>query len=795
MMRSGGPAGIRHLVPGRWGIVSLDVANLGDEAAEMSGRMFFPADPYRQFGRRLWAPPRCVRRSWFPVLAPADLPNNRASTPINGLMLEHTTAGDIHHGARTNERFQSGLLPVYHGEKLTGILDITADGVARSAVVAMREARGLDHQVAGLDGQPLAPTLQVLDGLDRLVIADDRLLEDTAALASVRQWIIRGGAAWIMLDRTDPDLLDGLLGEARCCQIVDRVDLMEMRLHGTGLGGKPQEFAERLLEAPVPMARVLTSDVEIVHSVDNWPAAFWKQVGRGRVLVTTLGARGWTRRRSPEDPVPAAASKRIDWLATEPFERLAYEFYQPIQAVELPPEVAVQYAQGRVGYQVASRGVVIGTIACFVLALLVVASVMATRGKLEHIGWIGPSLAIASAVVLVVVGRSTRSQVPPTAASIQLIDVAQDQRDLVTEGQLATFLPEAGLVTLAGSQSLVEIDALGSSGTAKVVTCTDLDRWSIDEISLTGGVHMARIQTTETLAHPIRAIARFDQTGLVGQIEPGPFENLDDAVIMARRAASLGVVFDGADQFHCPREGALPAGKFLTSSVLSDEQRRREAVYRGLVFPSPAEGEPVVSDPAIFIWADLAESGVIFPEGTRCVGSTLLRVPLQFESPKPGARVAIPATFLPFESVPGPGRIGPAPTYSNSTGAWISPLTEPARTVLEFAIPASIRPARVERVVLHVSIRAPGRKLELATVDGEQFVTLATRENLVGQFSFDLTETEYLQPNEEGKILIALDVGPMSANESRTIDAQGWGIDDVRLELEATVLPPQEKSP
>ena len=794
LLRVGGPASVRHLVPGRWSVVSLDVANRDDAPREATGLVHFPQDTYRQYGRRLWMPPQSVRHGWFALLVPDDLPKDRGFTEIKGVMRAHGDEGDTVSGAGTGERFQTNLLPVYHGKLLAGIFDESADGAARSAVVAMRDAQGLDHQVSGLDGQPLAPGIIALDGLDRLVIADDRLLSDAAARSSVKQWIIRGGVAWIMLDRVDAQMLDVVLGGGSRCHLVDRVDLMETRIVGRNLGGKRLEFAERELDEPVSMARVLVSDVDVSHSMDGWPVAFWQSMGRGRVLVTTLGARGWTRPRTPEDPVAERASLRLHWLATEPLERLSYEFYQPVPAVRMPEAAAAEYVQGRVGYQVASRGAIVGTIGLFVFLLVVGAAALAARGRLEHIGWLGPAGAILAAALLAGMGRMARSKVPPTSAVIEFVDVAKDEHEIYSEGRLALYLPEAQPIALAGKQSWLQFDALGTAGATRALVWRDLDRWELDGLRLSGGSHETMLATTRRADQPIGAVATFGPQGIVGHLDLAPFGNAGDAVIVVRRAASLSVAFDGENGFSAPVDAVLGEGEFLADSVLSDEQRRRQAVYRKLEFPTSDIHRAGDDEPALFVWADPPEIGLGLPEETRRIGAALLRIPLRLTTPAPGTRVAIASTFLPFESVAGPGRDGPAPSYGNQDGQWIFPLSEPLRTVLKFTLPRVLRGARVERAVATITIRAPDRQVTVEAISGEEFLPLVRRQSPLGSQVFEIDDVEHLQPDDAGAIHLAIDVGPFPGQDTGTIDAQGWGIEDVRLKLEASFEEAEEDS-
>ena len=69
-----------------------------------------------------------------------------------------------------------------------------------------------------------------LDAMDHIIIADDRIADDLAALSAIRQWLHAGGHLWVMLDRVSPDVLDILLGDSFDGYVVDRVGLTSVRV-------------------------------------------------------------------------------------------------------------------------------------------------------------------------------------------------------------------------------------------------------------------------------------------------------------------------------------------------------------------------------------------------------------------------------------------------------------------------------------------------------------------------------------------------------------------------------------
>src|SRR5689334_8563756 len=59
-----GTGGVNTYVPGKWGILNLEVTNPLDEPHELLSTTYFAGHPTLQFGRRIWIPARSRLRTW-----------------------------------------------------------------------------------------------------------------------------------------------------------------------------------------------------------------------------------------------------------------------------------------------------------------------------------------------------------------------------------------------------------------------------------------------------------------------------------------------------------------------------------------------------------------------------------------------------------------------------------------------------------------------------------------------------------------------------------------------------------
>jgi len=792
----GAPAGIHRCRPETWGLVAVRVANASDQPADVLATMYFAGDPNLQYARRLWLPAHSKRYSWCPILPPYSRPPppnkdyiTTAPVEIKSLLFDRSGPTEKLLRSRSEPVVESGLLSIDHSRAITGV--IADDEATEEAVAAMRLNVELPPAFSILEEDFLPPVVESLEGLDQLVLASDRLVTDAAALAAVRVWLYGGGRLWIMLDQVDSATVEALLGEAFTCRVADRVGLTRVRIEGVGPPGENSEGQPREFDEPVDLVRVLATGVEVTHTVGGWPVAFWRKVGKGEGLFTTLGPRAWVRPRTARDRRPPWDVVGCPSVATEPFAQLAGRLFEPREPPLVEPRQFEPYLSEQIGYRIVSRGSVIGVLGTFCLVLLGSGVWLTWTKRLERMAWIGPTAAAVATAAFILMGLFTRKAVPPTVAVAQLVEVEPGAEDLWMTGLVAAYNQGASHARLGARRGgLFHLDMTGLDGTARRMVRGDLDAWHWEHLVLPGGVRTAPFSCATKINQPINARAVFGPDGLTGSLATGPFQALADAVIATPSGMNLAVDLDESGGFHAGTGDVLSPGQYVAGTLLSDEQRRRQSVYGELFSLAAARRYP--DRPTLLAWARPLEMQFEFPDEARRVGAALLAVPLSIDRSAAGTRVTIPSPFLPYRSVAGLAR-RPSGAYSHARREWIE-LRAPSESYLRFQFPAEVLPMELDRATLTLTINAPSRTLEVSGFAGGRPVRLATRNSPVGTFKFDVTRPDVLQLDDRGGLLLGISVGADRSvvSESSKADASiarsAWKIEAVELEAAGQVL-------
>ena len=314
---------------------------------------------------------------------------------------------------------------------------------------------------------------------------------------------------------------------------------------------------QRTYEQPVTLARLFASGWEVLQTVNGWPASLRRRVGRGWVLMTTLGPRGWMRVReaSDMDGAQSAASPEAAGDDSSPSARVVYPPYYARPALRelatwfnqlpvrelVPPERLRAMAGSQIDYRVMARRTVTAVLGLFVVGLAVVGACLHWRRRLEFLGIIGGVGAACVSVLLVVMGHAHRHKLPLTMASVRVVRLPPEEPYAVMSGVVGIYAPDEDIGTVhASSGAIFWPDLLTQKKDPLRMVWSDLSVWKWKNLHLPSGQPRGGgLRHVATLAAPVQAHMTFGPQGVEGWIDPGVLlrcaearaEQLDDAEV------------------------------------------------------------------------------------------------------------------------------------------------------------------------------------------------------------------------------------------------------------------------
>jgi hypothetical protein len=802
---STGPGGLYAFVPNRWGVMRVDVVNRLEKELEVLSATYFDAEPTLQFARKIWLPPRSKMQSWHPAKVP-NAKREEKTTGFHSLVREAEDDNQVLIRADSGEMQHAGFLSLNH-EPVTGVIENVEGGDQREAIDTVelvstcRLKQSLGRKVTAVTDLIFVTADEGLQPLDQLVICDNRPMRDAAAIAAIRRWVNAGGRLWVFLDQVDPKLLNMVLGDDFQCDVVDRVSLNTVNIL-PGPAGPRGSHSETFFEKPVDLVRTIVTDVDVVFTVDGWPAAFWKNCSKGRVLVTTLGPRGWMLPRPDESKTEASGGRRDRQVATksvpfdperqptghipnDPMGFLCMDLWAEQKVAPISVEAIEPIVQQYVGYAIPSRLLIVGLLAGFCGLLAVAGAALWRMGKMEWLGAIGPVLAIFVSLILVGIGQQQRYSIPRTTANMQFIQMIKGTDDYLAEGQLGMFNPEPGEAIIRGHNGgRILPEMAGTEGTTRRMIWTDLGNWQWHHLPATAGSTDASFSISNTLSERIRATATFGPDGLTGVVQSGGRRAED--VLIATNTGRIGVSMQADNTFTARTADVLSSGEFLTADLLTDEQNRRRYLLEHLLANPKRRDFP--GTPTLYFWTDPWDLGFEFAADSKPLGAALVGVPLEFQRPAAGTEVSIAAPLLPFDSVIGPDNVLPTGMWDRLNRTWAD-RQSPGATWLRFRVPSVLVPSQTLKGRLVVSVTGPIGKLEIAAMRQGKLVTLKTWIDPVGTVEYEIDDPEALVMSESGGVLLRVSGGDASRpelTETKTSDGvkvNYWRIESLAFDL------------
>ncbi len=514
--------------PGHWTLRRGVFENHTAQPARLACVTQLERAPRDQYGREITVPPRTRCRVTYPVRIPTDVAARESQLALETQLIHRQPGGELVLPNASGQALRRGVAIAEHESPVTALIVAEDDPESRSLIEAARSLRGLSTRIYRLGTLPSAAWQ--LAAFDQVVIADASLLDDPQGTIAIRQWLHGGGRVWILLDKVAEQVLETLLGDAYDGVVLDRMTLARFQLADTRPIEIKRHGAVRTDPRPVAFTLAEAGTAAVEFAIDGAPAAWWYSAGRGAVLVTALGPRGWL----PESSTPAQQS-------TTPLAVLAERLFTTRPPDQLPPGVLRKVASETIGYRVPSRWLVISLLAGLCLVILLAAIVLSRWAMASWIAVVAPTAAVLVTAVFLAIGVRSRQQLPATLARSQLVRVQPQTGDYVVEGGVGLFEPAATTEPLAGEGPPLEWEAAASDSATRRLIWVGLDRWQTGRARLPAGLSVGSDATSGTLQTDSGAEATFDAEGLRGQLELPVTAHSGDALVLSGAGPALAI--------------------------------------------------------------------------------------------------------------------------------------------------------------------------------------------------------------------------------------------------------------
>lgn len=771
----------------KWGLVYSTIDNPTDQDVQVIALSRFKASPNLTYASTVWVPAGARRKVIQPLRTPnVDVPKARGYIAVE---LQTTLLNSA--GTREFSREEALVSIMERSPTVVMIMDderyddtlpamVSLGSPSKSAVDAEKEKKGARRSlifpnlmIRNLRDEACPASDLGWDAVSYVCIAGRNPQLEPAQFDALRRYIVSGGRVWIMLDRVNPAFCRRLLGEDFTAEIVDRVQKHEVTF---STGSNRNDYTADLGETPVDMVRVAADGFDVMLTVDGWPAAMRREVGQGKLIVTTVGAKAWL-----DDE---------NWDA-EPLRDLSSTLYRPNYYELIPTERLATFAQGQIGYEIIDRNAVGKPLIFFAAALLIGGIVLARFGRLE---WQAPAAVVLALVVTGVImamgkAHQSKSGTSPTIAGATWARADTDQQYATINGSLGFFSPTEVELPLAGQRGgVVWPDAANNPNNALRVAWSGSDQWQWQLPSLKPGViQAAELHQTIPLEQQTHVRLSFTDTQLVGDIASGPFGTLTDLVLATPAGHMLPHVKDSTS-FVIPVNQRSHANEFLGGQVsMTDTQARRQEMYRSLLNPKTRTRDNYypASDFILMGWTSAVDNGISFVKDAQRRDEMLVSIPVTFVRPEPGTTFTIPPQLITRHWYRGPnGRS--ANIYDAATDQFIATRNVEQEFILGFKIPDALLPLEFDSLKLEVDIKAHDWTLQLLPTFGSNQPLTETK-SPTGTVAFELTKYEGFEPDANGSIYVRCQI----ASQSQLQQTNTWDITQMRVTAKARVPQPK----
>ena len=796
--------GAYPIVPEHWSDLHLRLENSGDSSHDLLCTSYFEANPSLQYGRQVWLPPHSRLTLPHPALIPHLARDKATSINVSSLVMERTSGAEVLLKTDSEQLRHDRTLMLTQPSRITGIVfggsgktEVPQDVI--DIVIACRVTQRLNNKVTILADDFLPTDENSLRYLDHLVVADNRLIDDYAALAAVRRWMNGGGRLWVMLDRVKPEFLERLLGDDFHGHVADHVSLTSVRIDsGPTLKNPNGEAGETLtFDEPVDISRLVVTGMKVLNTVDGWPAALSMPCGEGSLFVTTVGPRAWIKPTPPNSSEETDPPLKSAYTPHTPMKDLSTQLLGKREPPLLINAEIESLAREYISYKIPNRTLITGAMGGFLAILLLLGTLLWWQQRLEHFGWSGSLVATLAALVFLGIGQSSRQGIPPTQASFQLTQAISGTDDIRSQGAVAVYRSEPTQTAIQTRQGgVLETDLKGMEGVTLRMITTDLLTFQVEGLPQRSGLQLFSESTSRSNFQRYEARASLNANGLSGQFIGDSSAGAD--AMIATRFGRIGVEMQTDGSWSGGVEDIFAADQYLAANFLGTEQERRRHILEMLF--GRKNWKNLLQRPQLLVWLKEWPEGFTFGDGLTRQGQSLLILPVEITRPPAGTQMQIPAPLITFGTRMPPDGSVPSGCWDDNLGRW-QERTGPCTTWLNFQIPHALLPAKAMKANLTIKVSGAIDRIEVLSVKNNAVVSLQKTMNPVGTIQIEIADASVLELNEEGELALGISVGdPERAATNSDIvktkigtTSDYWKIESLGLNVWANTTEPLEK--
>lgn len=775
-------------VPDQWCNLHLRLENGGNLSHDLLCTSYFETDTSLQYGRQIWLPPHARLTLPHPALVPHVASDKAASINISSLVIERAAGAEVLLKSESGQLRHDRSMLLTQPSRITGIV-YGSSGVSEvpqdvmDLVIGCRAVQKLTNKVTILADDFLPSDETTLRYLDHLVIADNRLTDDYAALAAVRRWLHGGGRLWVMLDRVNQEFLERLLGDDFEGHVADRVGLTAVRVdvapslrYPDGESGEVLNFDE-----PVDMARLVVTGMKVSNTVDGWPAALSMPYGEGRLSITTLGPRAWIK-PTPPGMFPANSPlANTAYVPRTPMEELSTSLLANRESPLLMSDDFESLAREYISYKIPNWSLIAGMMSGFLATLLVVGGVLWRLQRLEHFGWSGSLLAALVGLAFLGIGQANRRGVPSTESTVQLAQVISGTDDVRSQGAVAVYRPEPSPAPIQTNHGgLIEIDAKGAEGATRRMITTDLQSFYWDGLPQPSGLRLYSESTSNANPRRYEAHATLNAQGLSGRFA-GSIGAGED-VMLTTQFGRVGLKKSADGTWSGGIEEILAPNQYIAASFLGAEQERRLRILEKL-FASKT-WKKLQQRPQLLVWLKDGPQGFLFGDGLTQQGQTLLVLPAELTRPATGTEMLIPAPLISYSTRRPPDGSLPAGCWDDNLVEW-QKRSGHCTTWLSFQIPRTLLPAKAIKGRLEVKVSGAIDRFEILGLRDGALVRLQEVNNPVGTVQVEIADASMMDISSDGELTLGITAGDpdkAAAASNAAISKVGTTVDYWKIE-------------